>query len=347
MYTPQRWAFLFCFLLSFFSFNIFAQVGIGTTNPNPNALLDIDASTTPGGLLLPRMNLAGTNSFAPLTGNVAGMVVYNTATAGVAPNDVTPGYYYNDGSQWVRIAAASVPSIDWTLTGNAGTVAGTNFLGTTDNVSLRFKTDNADRFEMTTSGNLRAFANGTAGAPVYSWFSDTNMGMFRVNTDILAFSTNGAERMRIIANGNVGIGSANARERLEVTGNFRLSGAFMPNNLPGTTDKILLSKGAGTAPAWGPGFLNTDEISNIGKYYVGPFNSNNNSYLALTVTDANMTTDTSIAYNFIGDLPLGPWYGYDLTINAESRDGNVIFYITNFSGYNVTNLQIVYTAFYN
>jgi len=33
MYTPQRWAFLFCFLLSLFSFNAFAQVGIGNTDP--------------------------------------------------------------------------------------------------------------------------------------------------------------------------------------------------------------------------------------------------------------------------------------------------------------------------
>lgn len=33
LYTPQRLAFLFCCLLSLFSFNGFAQVGIGTTNP--------------------------------------------------------------------------------------------------------------------------------------------------------------------------------------------------------------------------------------------------------------------------------------------------------------------------
>src|SRR5690606_18008302 len=134
-YTLQKWAFGFCFLFSVFSFNVFGQVGIGTTDPNPNALLDIDASTTPGGLLLPRMALTGTTSFAPMSANVEGMVVYNTATAGIAPNNVTPGYYYNDGSQWVRVADASTPSNDWSRSGNSGTTAGTNFLGTTDDVS--------------------------------------------------------------------------------------------------------------------------------------------------------------------------------------------------------------------
>jgi hypothetical protein len=32
------------------------------------------------------------------------MTVYNTATAGTMPNNVTPGWYYNDGQKWVRLA---------------------------------------------------------------------------------------------------------------------------------------------------------------------------------------------------------------------------------------------------
>ncbi|HPE84477.1 MAG TPA: hypothetical protein PLV43_12245 [Aequorivita sp.] len=75
-------------------------------------------------MLLPRVNLLNTSNFSPMSAHVQGMVVYNKNTAG----NVTPGYYYNDGTQWVRIAAASVPSNDWTVTGNAGTTAGTNYL---------------------------------------------------------------------------------------------------------------------------------------------------------------------------------------------------------------------------
>ncbi len=73
----------------------FAQVGIGTTTPNSDALLEINSTVAnPGGVLLPRMALTMTTNPAPLSADVAGMIVYNTATAG----DVTPGFYYNDGA---------------------------------------------------------------------------------------------------------------------------------------------------------------------------------------------------------------------------------------------------------
>ncbi len=75
----------------------FSQVGIGATTPNADAILDVTSTTA--GLLLPRLALTATTSPAPLTADVAGMTVYNTATAG----DVTPGFYYNDGTDWVRL----------------------------------------------------------------------------------------------------------------------------------------------------------------------------------------------------------------------------------------------------
>lgn len=75
------------------------QVGIGTTNPNPDALLDVDASTTTGGFLLPRLALTSTLNAAPLTAHVAGMTIYNTAATG----DVSPGFYYNDGTKWIKL----------------------------------------------------------------------------------------------------------------------------------------------------------------------------------------------------------------------------------------------------
>lgn len=347
------WRSIFIYVFLFFSLTTFAQVGIGTTNPNGNALLELDASATPGGLLLPRVALVATNEVAPLTAHLAGMTVYNTATAGTGINRVTPGYYYNDGGQWVRIIGSTSPNENWQLSGNAGTTAGTDFLGTTDNVALQFKTRGFSRFEITSANNqanggrLRAFTNGTAAEPIYSWSLDPNTGMYRIADNTLGFSTNGGERVRITENGNVGIASANPSERLDVTGNLRLSGAFMPNNIPGGNDKILLSKGAGTAPAWGPGFLNTNQISNIGKYYVLDFDVEFKSTLTLTVTDPNMTTDTSVAYNFIGPLPNGPNYASEVSIMAESRNGLIVFHIKNTSWYDLLNFDIVYTAFYH
>ena len=128
----------------------FAQVGVGTTTPNADALLEINSTVAnPGGVLLPRMALTMTTSPAPLSADVAGMIVYNTATAG----DVTPGFYYNDGAVWVRLGAGAA-SADWTISGNAGTTAGTNFLGTTDAVALHIRTTNSDRIIIQPGGNI-------------------------------------------------------------------------------------------------------------------------------------------------------------------------------------------------
>jgi hypothetical protein len=82
-----------------------AQVTIGSgVKPDENALLDLketDAGTATKGLLLPRVALEQTTSPKPLSTHVAGMTVYNTVTA----NDVTPGYYYNDGAKWIKLGS--------------------------------------------------------------------------------------------------------------------------------------------------------------------------------------------------------------------------------------------------
>jgi hypothetical protein len=45
-------------------------------------------------------------------------------------------------------------------------------------------------------------ADGTALLPAYSFFSDLNTGMYRIDEDTLGFSTAGVERMRITSTGN-------------------------------------------------------------------------------------------------------------------------------------------------
>ncbi len=121
------------------------NVGINSTGNTPStvAMLDIDAS--PGndkGLLIPRVALSATNSNAPIGASiVTSLLVYNTATAGVSPNNVFPGFYYWSGAKWVCLSSFSGGN-GWSLTGNAGTTAGTNFIGTTDAFPLEFKANN-------------------------------------------------------------------------------------------------------------------------------------------------------------------------------------------------------------
>ncbi len=91
---------LFCLLIGFLlSLSAYSQnVGINSTGLAPNAAAGLDVDFPNKGLLIPRVALTGTASFAPLGAtHVAGMIVYNTATI----SDVIPGFYYDDGTKWV------------------------------------------------------------------------------------------------------------------------------------------------------------------------------------------------------------------------------------------------------
>lgn len=79
---------------------ISAQVKVGD-NPtiiDSNSVLEIESTNK--GVLMPRLLLVSTVNPAPLTAHIAGMTVYNTANI----NDIIPGFYYNDGSKWVKLA---------------------------------------------------------------------------------------------------------------------------------------------------------------------------------------------------------------------------------------------------
>ncbi|MEY4307811.1 MAG: hypothetical protein RL422_14 [Bacteroidota bacterium] len=88
------------------TYNTLGNVGIGTTSPSASAVLDLTSSTK--GFLPPRVALTATNNASPLNSPVTGTVVYNNATTGSFPNQVTPGYYYWNGSIWTRIGNSNI-----------------------------------------------------------------------------------------------------------------------------------------------------------------------------------------------------------------------------------------------
>ncbi len=134
-------------LLLLWSVQSFTQVGIGTTTPA--GMLDVTSTTN--GMLVPRVALTSRNVSAPVVnpqgaGLVNGTLVWNTATAGIAPNNVAPGFYYWNGASWTAISGTG--SNAWSITGNSGLLggstvaAGTNFIGTTDAQNIDFRTNN-------------------------------------------------------------------------------------------------------------------------------------------------------------------------------------------------------------
>lgn len=91
---------LFTALLFSFILNATAQVGINTTNPANGALLDVFSPDK--GMLIPRVELTGTDDTTTITPATVGLLVYNTDIAGAIAVQVTPGFYYWSGSQWLR-----------------------------------------------------------------------------------------------------------------------------------------------------------------------------------------------------------------------------------------------------
>jgi len=145
MYRDLRNALLGAALLA--QSTLLAQnIGINVTGlaPNTSALLDVDGGGLPAnaqrGLLIPRVALTATNVAAPVVTPATSLLVYNTATAGAAPTNVTPGFYYWGGAAWVRFGLSGE---DWSLVGNAGTNPAVNFIGTTDAQPWIIKTGGA------------------------------------------------------------------------------------------------------------------------------------------------------------------------------------------------------------
>lgn len=97
------------FLLLFFNvqYLLTAQVGIGTNTPNESSILDINVDSLPNnnkkGLLIPRVELAGTRDVSTIPNPANGLLVYNTVDAGVNPNNVLADNFYKynlTNTQW-------------------------------------------------------------------------------------------------------------------------------------------------------------------------------------------------------------------------------------------------------
>lgn len=173
-------------------------INVNGASPNASALLDIDGSGLPAngqrGLLVPRVALTATNAASPVSAPATSLLVYNTATAGAVPNNVTPGYYYWDGAQWIRFATTNA---GWGLLGNAGTVPGTNFIGTTDANAFVLKTGGSsaanERTRIMPTGQV--VVNNTAHFPgdVFSAYANntTNGTTGSISNSAGTFAVNG------------------------------------------------------------------------------------------------------------------------------------------------------------
>lgn len=104
-------------------------------------------------------------------------------------------FYIWSGTQWIGIVRNN---INWSLTGNNGTVAGTNFIGTKDAIDWVIKTNNTERARVTSSGTATfvkdALVNGLTvgrGSGNISFNSANGSGALSVNTTGSSNTANG------------------------------------------------------------------------------------------------------------------------------------------------------------
>lgn len=241
-----------CVFLVFLTDAKAQNIGIGTTIPNSDAMLEI--SSTSKGLLIPRLALQATNQPQPLSTYVEGMLVYNTATAGPANAAVYPGFYYCTDNSWKRV---SDNSNSWLTTGNYGTNAG-NFIGNIGFSPLTFKTNN-QQAGLIVIPQKNTFFGYTAG------FFNPGYDNVAIGDSALYTSTNsnsntaiGARAMRLTTSGNsntavglqalmnntlgsanVGMGVSALVNNISGSGNVAIGNNTLINNQAGSNNTAI------------------------------------------------------------------------------------------------------------
>lgn len=172
--------FLLIFACIAFSQLVKAQQGFGTNAPDKSAIIDMvnpNPTANAKGVLMPRVALKSTTDVVTVPLRVNALTVFNTATAGTGPNDVTPGYYYwsSADSKWIRLLSTIDSQEPWyNMATNTGANANTqniyqlgrvgintaNPVGQLHVVNPNYATQSV--FESTNSGLLSGIAAGSA-----------------------------------------------------------------------------------------------------------------------------------------------------------------------------------------
>jgi hypothetical protein len=220
-----------------------------------------------------------TGAITPFDATIDFSVNTDPNTAGTTFNPNTPAnsnvVYIStiNATQWTyngTVYVSAPASADWNLVGNAGTNPAINFVGTTDNVSLQFRTNNLIRQTISNTGNVGigtqtpnsrlaisggtndlGFYNGTPaslnqGKQAIVKAIDLGVGQGHLTFETYRGGFGGGERMRITDQGNVGIGTQSPTNKLHVP-NF----VFNPNANDLASIKVEGNYGGGVAFAEG------------------------------------------------------------------------------------------------
>ncbi|QXP80488.1 MULTISPECIES: hypothetical protein [Winogradskyella] len=132
----------------------FAQVGIGTENPDASSILELQS--TEGGLLLPRMTTTERDLIAS---PAEGLTIYNTTTESLE-------VYQLSSTSWKRLTSESegTPSLTMYKNFNGASIFTTSSSSSFDNFPLGTSDvteNNTDYFEVLGDGQIKILEDGT------------------------------------------------------------------------------------------------------------------------------------------------------------------------------------------
>lgn len=244
---------------------------IGTNSTLTNATSTNFYFTNANGSALNWINATGTNLVVSNLLSANRLSVTNTST--LAGPVLMGGYarfttagnnylYFNNGSsnymQWdnanSRFVFSNALSVNGIVSstalqinGNASTT-GNLYVGSQLNVI-------ATSTFTTTSIRSLLLADGTSSSPSLTFASDKGVGLYHPTGDGLAFSTGALERMRILSNGNIGIGTSTPGSKLTIyngdiqvvsgTANMILGSGAFPNHVASTDSSGLTTNANG------------------------------------------------------------------------------------------------------
>ncbi|QBA19687.1 hypothetical protein EU348_00300 [Chryseobacterium indologenes] len=178
------------------SISIKSQVGIGLNNPDTNTILDV--YSTNKGLLIPRVQLLGTDDITTISVTSStnspeqGTLVYNLLNSGTSPNNVFQDTFYIwTGTQWESIGETAdvhteINNNNLTKVLFAGepTVVASTY--TMPNYSawttMNFTTESVDIGNIHSGGTFTVPATG-----LYSFFGDVSLRLSSSNGNSKAF----------------------------------------------------------------------------------------------------------------------------------------------------------------
>ncbi|MGQ7944625.1 tail fiber domain-containing protein [Flavobacterium sp. WC2509] len=215
-------------------------------------------------------------------------------------------------------------SNDWSLTGNSGTIPGTNFIGTTDNKDVVFKANNIERMRVNNAnGKLSVGTNTNPGSLLITTSSSASTAPFSIATSdanplvmtiqdiglapnnffsVDAFRTGSpivpANVSYLSSGGLFSIGYndyTGLTEKVEVNGNVRATGFKIPS---GTSSQFLMADGSTSTSFNQWSLLGNSIDENIN--FIGTTNDADIVFKGNNKERWRMGTDTGTLY--VGDI---------------------------------------------